>query len=148
SMPPSSEGIRPNARLVADIARRIRNARRPVIIAGRGAVASDVKEQIEALAAQCGALLATTLPAKGLFDGHAFSIGIAGGFSSELAYELFADSDLVISVGASLSNHTAHGGKLFPKAFVVQIDLNPGWLPYGVGAADLCLTCDAKAGLE
>jgi thiamine pyrophosphate-dependent acetolactate synthase large subunit-like protein len=148
SLLPSSEGIRPNARLVADVARRIRTARRPVIIAGRGAVASDVKGQIEELAAQCGALLATTLPAKGLFDGHEFSIGIAGGFASELAYELFADSDLVISVGASLSNHTAHGGRLYPKAFVVQIDLDPGWLPYGVGAADLSLKCDAEAGLE
>jgi thiamine pyrophosphate-dependent acetolactate synthase large subunit-like protein len=54
----------------------------------------------------------------------------------------------VISVGASLSHHTAHGGKLYPDAFVVQIDLAPGWLSYGTGAPDLSLRCDAKAGVE
>ncbi len=147
SMLPSSEGLRPNARLVEDAVQRIRSSRRPIIVAGRGAVRSDAKAQIEALAAQCGALLATTLPAKGYFDGNEFSIGIAGGFASELAYELFADSDLVIAVGASLSNHTAHGGKLYPKASVVQIDLNPASREGG-GAADLFLKCDARAGVE
>jgi acetolactate synthase-1/2/3 large subunit len=145
---PSTDGIRPSARLIAEAAQRIRAARRPIIIAGRGAVASDIGALIERLAADCGALLSTTLPAKGLFDGNAFSLGIAGGFCSELAYELFAGCDLVIAIGASLSQHTVHGGKLFPNAFVIQLDLNPLGLQYGVGSADLCLPCDARAGVE
>ena len=148
AMLPTTEGIRPSARLVTEAAQRIRAAKRPIIIAGRGAVAAEVGALLEQLAAQCGALLSTTLPAKGLFDRNEFSIGIAGGFCSELAYELFSGCDLVIAVGASLSQHTMHGGKLFPKAFVVHIDLDPLGLQYGVGTADLSLQCDARAGIE
>jgi acetolactate synthase I/II/III large subunit len=148
AMLPSSEGVRPSARLVAEATKRIRAAKRPIIIAGRGAVAADVAPLLEQLAAQCGALLSTTLPAKGMFDGHEFGIGIAGGFSSELAFELFNDCDLVIAVGASLTQYTSHGGKLYPKAFVVQIDRKPLGQQYGSPAADLSLACDARAGLE
>jgi acetolactate synthase I/II/III large subunit len=143
---PPSDGMRPNARLIDEAVARIRAAERPIIVAGRGAVAADAKAEIEALAAHCGALLSTTLPAKGLFDDNEFSVGIAGGFSSELAYEVFNQSDLVIAFGASLSNHTAHGGKLYPKAFVLQIDLAPTGLAYGVATANLALRCDAKEG--
>jgi acetolactate synthase I/II/III large subunit len=131
SLLPQTDGIYPGPRAVGEAVARIRAARRPIIVAGRGAVAADAKAQIEALAAHCGALLSTTLPAKGLFDDDEFAIGIAGGFSSELAYELFSESDLVIAVGASLSNHTSHSGKLYPKAFILQIDLNPVGLKYG-----------------
>ena len=148
AMLPTTEGIRPSVRLVTEAAQRIRAAKRPIIIAGRGAVDAEVGALLEQLAAQCGALLSTTLPAKGLFDRNEFSIGIAGGFCSELAYELFSGCDLVIAVGASLSQHTMHGGKLFPKAFVVHIDLDPLGLQYGVGTADLSLQCDARAGIE
>ena len=144
---PASGGLRPDARLVDQVVERIRAAKRPIIVAGRGAVAADAKAQMEALAAHCGALLATTLPAKGMFDDNEFGIGIAGGFSSELAYEVFNQCDLVIAVGASLSNHTSHAGKLYPKAFVVQIDLNPLGLQYGIASADLTLRCDASEGL-
>ena len=128
------------------MAQRLRAAKRPIIIAGRGAVVADVGALIEQVAAQCGALLATTLPAKGMFDGNEFGIGIAGGFASELAYELFNGCDLVVAIGASLSQHTVHGGKLFPNAFVVQIDLNPLGLQYGAPTSDLSLLCDARSG--
>jgi acetolactate synthase I/II/III large subunit len=145
---PTSEGLRPNSRIVAELAQRLRAARRPIIVAGRGAVEPDARAPIEELAAQCGALLATTLPAKGLFDGNEFSIGIAGGFSSELAYELFAECDLVLAVGASMSTHTSDGGKLHPKATVAQIDLNPVGFKYGASTADITMRCDAREGVK
>src|SRR5262245_8196925 len=122
---PSTEGMRPNPRLVVEVAQRLRAASRPIFIAGRGVVAADAAALVEQCAAQCGALLATTLPAKGLFDANEFGIGIAGGFATELGYQLFNSCDLVVAVGASLGYYTAHGGKLFPNAFVAQFDLNP-----------------------
>jgi len=48
-----------------------------------------------------------------MFDHDPFSIGVAGGFSSELARELFAESDLLIAIGASLTYYTVDGGALF-----------------------------------
>ena len=127
---------------------KIAKAKRPMIIAGRGAVASGAKAAIEELAEAAGALLATTLPARGMFDSNPFSVGVAGGFAGEGTRALFADSDLVIAIGASLTYYTVDGGALFPKAYVVQIDERPLGLRDGAQAGDLFLKADAKAGAE
>jgi len=47
----------------------IAEAERPIVIGGRGATWSGAKGALEALAEESGALLATTLLGKGLFDG-------------------------------------------------------------------------------
>jgi acetolactate synthase-1/2/3 large subunit len=138
----------PNPETVAVLVDKIANAKRPIIIAGRGAVASGAQAAIETLAETSGALLATTLPGRGMFDSSPFSVGVAGGFASEVARELFADSDLVIAIGASLTYYTVDGGALFPKAYVVQLDERPLGLRDGMQAADLFVKADAKAGAE
>jgi acetolactate synthase-1/2/3 large subunit len=93
-------------------------------------------------------LLATTLPARGMFDHNPYSIRVAGGFSSEIACELFAQSDLVIAVGASITYYTVDGGALFPKAFVAQIDERPRGLKDGIRTADLFARggCESRCG--
>ena len=68
---------------------------------------------MEELAERTGALLATTLPARGIFDHNPFSIGIAGGYAHEIAREIGAQADLVVVIGATLStavtcDHTGH----------------------------------------
>jgi acetolactate synthase-1/2/3 large subunit len=138
----------PNAHGVAALIARLSTAQRPIIIAGRGAVRSGAQSAIEELAEVSGALLATTLPARGMFDANPFSIGVAGGFASQVARELFAESDLVIAVGASLTYYTVDGGNLFPNAYVAQIDERPLGLRDGMRAGDLFVKADAKAGVE
>ena len=59
----------------------IRAARRIVIVGGRGVMRAGAQGACEALADRTGALLATTLPVRGLFDHNPRSLGIAGGFS-------------------------------------------------------------------
>ncbi len=130
------------------LAERLAAAQRPIIVAGRGAIRSGARAAIEELARASGALLATTLPARGMFDHDPFSIGVAGGFSSEIARDLFAESDLVIAIGASLTYYTVDGGALFPRAFVAQIDERPRGLKDGLPAADLFVRADAKAGAD
>ena len=51
-----------------------------------------------------GALLATTLQARGLYDYNPFSLGIAGGYARKIMRELGAKADLVVALGASLAN--------------------------------------------
>lgn len=77
---------------------------------------------MEELAERTGALLATTLPARGIFDHNPFSIGIAGGYAHEIAREIGAQADLVVVIGASLNYYTVDGGHMFPKAEVAQIE--------------------------
>jgi thiamine pyrophosphate-dependent acetolactate synthase large subunit-like protein len=102
-------------------------ARRPVFVAGRGARRAG--PELVALAERTGALLATSAVANGLFAGQEWDLGISGGFSTPLAAELIADSDLVVAWGASLTAWTTrHGDLIGPGAAVVQVDDDPGAL--------------------
>jgi thiamine pyrophosphate-dependent acetolactate synthase large subunit-like protein len=148
SFVPETGRTPPNPDTLGRLVERLATARRPIIIAGRGAVRSGAQAAIEKVAEASGALLATTLPARGMFDHNPYSIGVAGGFSSEIACELFAQADLVVGVGASLTYYTVDGGGLFPKAFVAQIDERPRGLKDGLRTADLFVKADAKAGAE
>ena len=96
-------------------------------MAGLGAVEAGAGPACRALAERCDALLATTLPARGLFHDDPFSIGIAGGFSSEMARACFAEADLVIAIGCSLAHHNADGGKLWPGAHVSSRSTSNPW---------------------
>ncbi|SNR68843.1 thiamine pyrophosphate-binding protein [Puniceibacterium sediminis] len=145
---PHPAPIPPNAADVAAIARRIDTARRVVVMAGLGAAASGAVGACRALAEQTGALLATTLPARGLFHGDAFSVGIAGGFSTTLARALFEKADLVIAVGCRLTQHNLDKGKLFPNAEIIQIDIDPRALSQGRVAASHHLRGDARLSVE
>jgi thiamine pyrophosphate-dependent acetolactate synthase large subunit-like protein len=148
SLIPETGRTPPNSEILHRLVERLAAAQHPIILAGRGAVRSGARAAIEALAQESGALLATTLPARGMFDHDPFSIGVAGGFSSEIARELFAECDLLIAIGASLTYYTVDGGALFPRAFVAQIDERPRGLKDGLPAADLFVRADAKAGAE
>jgi len=129
------------------IAELIASAERPIILAGRGVMLADAKAEVLELAERSGALLATTLPARGLFDGEPFSIGIGGGWSSDVATELFAKADLVIAIGASLTGFTTHFGKLYPQARVVQIDASPRAVRHNRAVAQFHLRSDARLGV-
>jgi thiamine pyrophosphate-dependent acetolactate synthase large subunit-like protein len=137
----------PDANCASSIAEVIASAERPIILAGRGVMLADAKAEVIELAERSGALLATTLPARGLFEGEAFSIGIGGGWSSDLAIALFAKADLVIAIGASLTGFTTHFGRLYPRARVVQIDERPRAVRHNRALAQLHLRADARLGV-
>src|SRR5262249_23082326 len=138
--PPGDESVRAVAKLIA-------SAERPIVLAGRGVMLADAKTEVLELAERSGALLATTLPARGLFDADAFSIGIGGGWSSEVATQLFANADLVIAIGASLTGFTTHSGRLYPNAQVIQIDANPRAVRHNRAVASTHLRADARLGV-
>ncbi|RKR92528.1 thiamine pyrophosphate-dependent acetolactate synthase large subunit-like protein [Micromonospora pisi] len=99
-------------------------ARRPVFIAGRGARAA--REPLTRLADACGALLAVSAAAKGLFAGDPWNIDVAGGFATPLAAELIGTADLVVAWGSTLNMWTTRHGELIPpSAVVVQVDHDP-----------------------
>jgi thiamine pyrophosphate-dependent acetolactate synthase large subunit-like protein len=112
---------------VASLAALLDGAERPVFVAGRGA--REAGPELEALAARCGALLTTSAVAHGLFADEEWSLGICGGFATDLAAELVADADLVVAFGASLTMWTTlHGALIGEGATVVQVDDDPAAL--------------------
>lgn len=116
----------PDPAVLARVAELLTGARRPVIVAGRGAVRAGARDALVALADRSGALLSTTLLAKGWFHGHPFDLGIAGGFSHDVAREALAGADLVLAFGANLNVFTVAHGDLFPDATLVQVEIDPG----------------------
>ena len=98
----------------------IASARRPLILAGGGAI--DVREALVHLADRLEAPLATTLKAKGLFDGHDYAIDICGTLSTPGGYDAIAKADCVVCFGAGLNVYTTDHGKLFKGKRIVQVD--------------------------
>ncbi|CCH79157.1 putative acetolactate synthase [Nostocoides japonicum T1-X7] len=102
------------------------SARRPVVLAGRGAVTAGAKEDLVELAAMLGAPLATSLLAKDYFHGHPDNLGICGNLGTALTTEVVASSDCVLAFGARLNRFTADDGHLIGSdQRVVQCDIDP-----------------------
>ena len=79
--------------------------------------------ELERLADACGALLATSAVAKGLFRGNPWNLDVSGGFASPLAADLISDADVIVGWGCSLNMWTTRHGKLIgPRATIVQVD--------------------------
>jgi acetolactate synthase-1/2/3 large subunit len=111
----------PAPEAAARLAQALTEAERPVFVAGRGARAA--RAPLEELAGACGALLATSAVAKGLFHGSPWDLGVSGGFASPLTAELITAADLVVGWGSSLNMWTMRHGKLIgPGARVAQVD--------------------------
>lgn len=126
----------------------IQDAKRVVIIAGRGARKADSGEEILALQEQTGALLATTLQAKNwLCDRTEFHVGLSGLFGDKPSMELLQEADCVIAVGASLNHYTIESGYLYPEAKYVQIDTSPHVVMGNGKVADCYLQADAVTAL-
>ena len=103
----------------------LRRAERPVFIAGRGARVARARADLERLADACGALLATSAAAKGLFRGSPWDLDISGGFASPVAAELIRGADLIVGWGCALNMWTMrHGALVAPDTAVVQMDLD------------------------
>jgi acetolactate synthase-1/2/3 large subunit len=126
-------------------------ARRPVFIAGRGA--RRARDEIAALADRCGALLAVSAAARGLFAGDPWYLDVSGGFATPLCAELVAGADLVVAWGSALNMWTTRHGRLIPpSAVVAQVDLEPAALgvhrPVDIGvpgdAAAVATACAAE----
>jgi len=116
---------------VAELVEALAAAGRPVFIAGRGATrpAAAARSALTALAERCGALLAVSAAAKGLFAGDPWDLDVSGGFATPLAAELIASADLVVAWGSTLNMWTTRHGRLIGAgARVAQVDIDPAAL--------------------
>jgi thiamine pyrophosphate-dependent acetolactate synthase large subunit-like protein len=130
-LPPAPGRLHPDPEAVGRLANALVRAERPLILGGRGAVVSDAGPILVALADRTGALLATTVCGHGLFADSPWSLGICGGFSSPVADELIAESDLIAGFGASFTQWTTKRGRLIARsATVAQIDVEAAKLGF------------------
>lgn len=108
--------------LVADLLCTSWAASRPMILAGRGAVASSAGLVLRRLGELTGSILATTMQARSLFSGDPYAIGVCGASSTAIGAELIGSSDCVLVFGATLNDDTTYKRTLFRGARIVQVD--------------------------
>jgi thiamine pyrophosphate-dependent acetolactate synthase large subunit-like protein/nitrite reductase/ring-hydroxylating ferredoxin subunit len=112
-VPPAADDLAAAAKLLQD-------AERPVFVVGNGARAAV--PELVALAERLGAPVLTTFRAKGLVpDTHPLGAGVLGRSGTPVASWLMNESDLLVVVGASFSNHTG----IAAYKPIVQVDDRP-----------------------
>jgi thiamine pyrophosphate-dependent acetolactate synthase large subunit-like protein len=121
----SAAATSPDPALVAQAATMLGSARRLMILAGRGAVRSDMREQLVAFGRRHGARFGTSLAAKGYFHGVEGDVGIIGGLADPASWAACRECDVALVIGASLNGFTTEHGTLLASAKVIRLDANP-----------------------
>ncbi len=127
---PVAAPIEPDAAAIASATGLLGAASRPVILVGRGAWLSGAQDAAAALAARLGARTATTALAMSFFGENpatGAALGVAGGFATDSTADEIAAADVVLVLGASLSQFTMRFGHAFAEdAHVIQVDVADG----------------------
>ncbi|MCP9982783.1 thiamine pyrophosphate-binding protein [Actinomadura madurae] len=125
----------------------LRHSRKPLLLAGGGALSAGAGDEVRRLAERLGALVATTLNGKGvLSEHHPLAVGPAGTFGLPLVNELLAEADCVVFIGTKAAQGATLNWTLPPPGTpIVHLDLDATEIgrnfPQSLG-----LECDAKLG--
>ncbi|MEJ1087138.1 thiamine pyrophosphate-binding protein [Microbacterium sp. Mu-80] len=112
--------------MLDEIADALRRARRPFLLAGRGAWLAGAGDALGQLAGATGALTASTALGRGVFPDQRYDLGVTGGFGADGAMALVREADVAVVFGASLNQFTMRFGELFaPGTRVFQVDVAP-----------------------
>ena len=116
----------PSLELVREAAQVISQARRPVIVAGGGVVASGAQPELVELAEMLSIPVVTSLNAKGSIpENHPLAIGVVGNYSRWCANRVVAEADLVIYLGSSTGSQVTNEWRIpAPGTPTVQVDIN------------------------
>ena len=115
----TSRTIHPPEEALEQAVAMIAKAKRPVFIVGHGARFHI--PAVVALAEKLNAPIITTFKGKGLIaDSHPLAGGVLGRSGTPIASWLMNESDALIVLGASFSNHTG----ITPKKPTIQVDFD------------------------
>ncbi|AMG82862.1 acetolactate synthase [Microbacterium sp. PAMC 28756] len=126
---------------LAEAARLLSAAGRPVIVAGGGAV--DAAHQIAAVAERLGAPVLTTLNGKAVLDErHPLSLG--SNLRLAAARAVAEDADVLLVVGSKLGEAELWAPRLEARGAVIRVDISPEQRDKNL-TATVALTGDAAA---
>ena len=138
----------PDPEAVARAARRLREARRPVIVAGGGVRTSGARAELLALAERLGAPVATSMNGKDTFPAdHPLNVGVPGLYARASANHVLLEADVVFYVGSQTGSQVTLNWQVPPPSTpVVQLDIEPSELGRHYPDA-VPLLADARVGL-
>jgi acetolactate synthase-1/2/3 large subunit len=105
----------------------LRDAKRPVLVAGGGVRWSDAGAELTALAERLQIPVATSLNGKDSISAdHPLAVGVVGTYSRASANRIVNESDLVCFIGSETGGMTTHFWQVPPFGTrVIQIDIDP-----------------------
>ncbi len=119
--------VKGNPRQINQALKLIRQARRPLLYVGGGAIASNAHPELRKLAELFQIPVTTTLMGKGAFEEtHPLAVGMLGMHGTAYANFAVSECDLLIAVGARFDDRVT--GKLdefASRAKVIHIDIDP-----------------------
>ncbi len=123
-------------------------AKKPVIYAGGGVIASNANEELTELARKLNIPVTMTLMGLGGFPGtDGLSLGMLGMHGTYYANMAVANCDLLIAVGARFDDRvTGRVDAFAPHAKIIHIDIDPSSISKNVGV-DIPIVADCRHAL-
>jgi 3D-(3,5/4)-trihydroxycyclohexane-1,2-dione acylhydrolase (decyclizing) len=132
---------------VARAAEVIKEARRPLLIAGGGVVYAEASAELDRFARETGIPVADTQAGKGALSwDHPNAVGGVGSTGTPVANRLARDADVVIGVGTRYSDFTTASRTAFQDPDVKFVNLNVAAFDAAKEAA-FPIVADARHGL-
>ncbi|MBI9015141.1 MAG: biosynthetic-type acetolactate synthase large subunit [Clostridiales bacterium] len=128
---------------------KLKSATKPLIFAGGGVLSSNAKEELKEFATKNKIPVVNSLMGLGSFD-HSSPLycGLVGSHGHVLANKLFTSADVIVVIGARMSNRAMHNlGTLNPEVEIIHIDIDPAEISKNV-AATIPVVGDAKTILK
>jgi 3D-(3,5/4)-trihydroxycyclohexane-1,2-dione acylhydrolase (decyclizing) len=125
----------------------LRNARRPLIVAGGGVIYSGATAELAAFAESTGVPVGETQAGKGALPwDHPCAAGAIGATGTTAANTLAREADVVLGVGTRYSDFTTASRSVFADPSVRFVNLNVAAFD-AAKHAGVSLVADARAGL-
>ena len=145
STPGYNPNIKGNIRQIKKARDLIRQAKKPVILAGAGVIIANACCELKKLSDTINAPVMTSLLGKGAVDEtDDLALGMLGMHGRKVSNDYINESDLLIAVGIRFSDRTT--GRLdsfVPDTKVIHIDIDPAEIGKNVDV-DLPIVGDAK----
>ncbi len=127
----------------------LRDAKKPFVYVGGGAVISGAYKEVRAFAEKMDTPVCDTLMGKGVFDGHdARYTGMIGMHGTKVSNFGVSECDLLIAMGARFSDRVVGNPKKFAEhAKILHIDIDDAEINKNI-RTDVSLVGDLKEVLE
>jgi acetolactate synthase-1/2/3 large subunit len=134
---------------ISEAAKIIMSAKRPLILAGQGAMIARADKELMHLATKLGCPVTSTLLGKGVFpETHALALGMLGMHGTAYANKAVCECDVLINVGSRFDDRIIGKPSAFCKnAKIVHIDID-GAEHGKMIRPDVSIIGDAKAALK
>ncbi|MFC4245621.1 biosynthetic-type acetolactate synthase large subunit [Natribaculum luteum] len=122
--------------IVRAAARRIEEAKKPVMLVGGGVIKGDATEEVREFAIEHEIPVVTTMPGLGAFpEDHELSMEMAGMHGTGYANMAITHCDTLIGVGTRFDDRLTGGIETFaPEAEVIHVDIDPAEISKNIHA--------------